>query len=509
MEAKMSTSSGLHTAIQGLNISTLALLLVSIYLITTLFTSLYSAFLGPLSKFPGPKLRAFSRFPRLISQFQGTELKDYTALHLKYGPVVRIGPSELSYAGGAEAFKEIYGFRKAVYKDPFFYIKPFNQTDALITADDATHSRQRKLVSHAFADKSLKELEPMLKEWCGKLVDKLTQKAGADDDIDMLKMLNCTTFDIMGDLSFNEGLNMLEDGEYSPWVKTIFGSIKEAVKLRAIRMTSTFVDTVVKKFLMNNPKVRVKMIEHWKYTTERVNRRLAKTPGRPDLWSKILEKGDGPGGLSLGEHHSMGSLFMIAGTETTATALSGVTYYLTRNPDAMKKLTDEIRSSHTSYEDMTLESVARLKYLMAVLQEGLRMYPPVPSHLFRRTPKGGAELCGQWVPDDTSVAVHHYATYRNPELWNKPNEFHPERWLGDPEFNNDHLDALEPFSVGPRNCLGKNLAWHEMRLILSTVLLHFDVELLEESMDWPDQKVYTLWEKKPLICKLKAVSQSS
>ena len=146
---------------------------------------------------------------------------------------------------------------------------------------------------------------------------------------------------------------------------------------------------------------------------------------------------------------------MIAGTETTATALSGTTYHLLHNPAQLAKLTSEIRSAITSFDDMDLDTLARQKYLMAVLQEGLRMYPPVPSGLPRRTPPGGMAICGEWVPGDVVVSVHHLSTYRNEELFHKAHEFHPERWLGDAEFHNDHLDALEPFSVGPKNCLGK------------------------------------------------------
>ena len=189
---------------------------------------------------------------------------------------------------------------------------------------------------------------------------------------------------------------------------------------------------------------------------ERVDKRLARDPDRPDLWTRILDKSEGSDGLSLGEHHANASLFMLAGTETTATALSGTTYQLLRNPQAMAKLTDEIRSTFSSFEELDLESLARQKYLMAVLHEGLRMYPPVPSTLPRKVPEGGMAISGEWVPEGTTIGVHHLATYRSEAHFKHAYEFRPERWLGDPEFKDDHLDALEPFSVGPRNCLGKS-----------------------------------------------------
>jgi cytochrome P450 len=146
---------------------------------------------------------------------------------------------------------------------------------------------------------------------------------------------------------------------------------------------------------------------------------------------------------------------MIAGTETTATALAGVTYYLLQSPSCLARLTSEIRSEFSSMDDITFEQLARLPYLHAVLQEGLRLYPPVPVTLPRITPQGGIAIAGEWVPGGVTVGVHQVATYRSEANFTSPDEFHPERWLGDKAFANDALDSVEPFSVGPRNCLGK------------------------------------------------------
>ena len=313
--------------------------------------------------------------------------------------------------------------------------------------------------------------------------------------------------DIMGDLCFAESLRMLEDSDYSPWVKVIFAGIKTNTKLKSFKMLGSLSTWIIDEILFKSKVVRAKQLEHWNYSKERVDRRLARNPDRPDLWTKILEKGapDDAEGLSMGEHHSLASVFMVAGTETTATALSGTTYQLLTNPDKLDLLKDEIRSAFNDLDDVHLEPLARQKYLMAVLQEGLRMYPPVPSALPRIVPAGGATVCGEWLPEGTTIGVHHLSTYRNEDFFRKPYEFHPERWLDDPEFKDDKLDAMEPFSVGPRNCVGKNLAWHEMRLLLATVILHFDMKLCEESKGWNNQRVFLLWEKVPLMVNLTPV----
>ncbi|KAI5369151.1 putative cytochrome P450 [Septoria linicola] len=444
---------------------------IAIYLIYAVLSAIYNAYFGPLSKFPGPLSRKLSRLPELYTLYHGDEASEHVRLHEQYGPVVRISPTKLSYAGGAKPFKDIYGFRKhgqaSLQKDPQFYGKPFNN---------------RKLLSHTFADKTLKDLEPLLKSWVEKMRTKLEERMDAVEKVDILKYYNCTTFDIMGDLSFSEGLDMLENGEYSSWVKTIFLGINIDSRIRACKMINWFTEWFVNNFIMSNAKVRVKIYEHHNYS--------------------ILEKSKGPDGLSIKEHHSNASTFMVAGTETTATALSGVTYHLLRNPEYLQKLTQEIRGSHSRSEDITMESLQPLKYLHAVLQEGLRMYPPVPSMLPRRVPKGGAIVCDEFLPKGTSIGVHHLSTYRSEDSFKDPYKFAPERWLGDEKYKDDHLDSLELFSVGPRNCIGKNLAWHEMRLILATTLFNFDLKLCEESKKWTDQKVYTLWEKIPLMVTL-------
>lgn len=80
--------------------------------------------------------------------------------------------------------------------------------------------------------------------------------------------------------------------------------------------------------------------------------------------------------------------------------------------------------------------------------------------------------------------------------------FVPERWLGDPTYQDDNRSAHQPFSLGARNCLGLNLAWHEMRLMLAKLVYEFDIES-EAGPDWVDQKVYVIWDRKPLVCRFK------
>lgn len=177
--------------------NTLSLILsfAALWVVYIVGSAVYDVYFGPLAKFPGPKLRAISLYPLLRTMYTGDDAKDVPALHAKYGPIVRISPNHISFANGAEGHKEIYGFsKKGLYKDPVFYGKPLNQVPSIISSDDAGHSRQRKILSHAFSDRALKEQEPLLKQWAQLMKEKMIEAAEAGKKVDMLKFYNCTTF---------------------------------------------------------------------------------------------------------------------------------------------------------------------------------------------------------------------------------------------------------------------------------------------------------------------------
>lgn len=159
------------------------LISIAIYIIYSFTSSIYDVYFGPLSRIPGPKLRAFSKFPSIITQMKGCETTTYPELHEEYGPVVRIGPREVSYAAGAEAWKDIYGFKNKVYKDPAFYVLPLNNVPSIFEANQEMHARHRKILTHSFADKTLRDVEPLLKGWVGKMLDRFRGSAGKPIDV--------------------------------------------------------------------------------------------------------------------------------------------------------------------------------------------------------------------------------------------------------------------------------------------------------------------------------------
>jgi aspirochlorine biosynthesis cytochrome P450 monooxygenase len=124
----------------------------------------------------------------------------------------------------------------------------------------------------------------------------------------------------------------------------------------------------------------------------------------------------------------------------------------------------------------------------------------------RITSPQGNVIAGRFVPGGTSISVSHWSCYHSADNFREPDKFIPERWLGDERYRDDKKRALQPFSLGPRNCLGMNLAYAEMRIILARLLWNFDLELSEESNSWADGiKVFMIYQRPSLMVKLRPV----
>lgn len=245
---------------------------------------------------------------------------------------------------------------------------------------------------------------------------------------------------------------------------------------------------------------------HMRLAVDQANKRLAMKTNRPDIMSHIIKHNGKDTGMSVEEIQANSYVIIIGGSETTATLLSGCLFLLLTNPETYSTLVDEVRSSFKSEKDITFNNVSSLKYLLAVLNESLRRYPPIPGALPRTIPNtSGATVSGHHIPVGTGVSVYQWAANHSPANFSDPLLFKPERWLPNNEqYAADKREACQPFSYGPRNCVGKNLAYMEMRIILARVLWNFEVELRKESEGWLEQKAFILYEKPPLMVRLTA-----
>jgi hypothetical protein len=169
--------------------------------------TVYRLHFSPLARFPGPKFAAATIFPKLWYWASGDLVFWITELHHKHGRIVRVGPNELSFIDG-QAYQDIYGFqapgKPSNPKDPKFYAFASLEATSIINSNDADHSRTRRIFSHAFSDRALKEQEPLLAEYAALLGEKLQEAAdgGPDAKVDMVEMFNFASFDIMGTILY-------------------------------------------------------------------------------------------------------------------------------------------------------------------------------------------------------------------------------------------------------------------------------------------------------------------
>ncbi|KAF4466375.1 cytochrome P450 [Fusarium albosuccineum] len=440
-----------------------------------------------------------TQVPFSLAWISGAGHKKIYDLHQKYGDIVRVAPNQLSF-GYPEAWNDIMGHRKRGQaengKDPDFWRGDDPYT--LVGSNRERHSRLRKILSHGFSAQAMMEQQPVFQRYVNLMIDRLKSASSGDQAVEMTKWLNWATFDMAGDLIFGESFGCLEKSEYHPWVKLLFRHIQGiAVSTALIRYP--FADALIK---LMTPKSIVRDIQaHNDFTEAQVGKRMAYKNPRPDFMESMIrahEKDQVSHREILANAHNL----IVGSSETTATTLAGTIYLLAVNKPVLTKLYKEIKDSFQTEHEIDLLSVQKLEYMFAVLHEGLRIYPAVPAAIPRKTSEG-AMIGAHYVPADTILGVWQWPIFHNPKFFRDAESFVPERWLGDPAYQNDQRAAVQPFSVGPRNCIGKNLAYAEMRLILAKLIWHFDVDLDPRSEGWLERNTaFLLWEKPELWVRL-------
>lgn len=243
-------------------------------------------------------------------------------------------------------------------------------------------------------------------------------------------------------------------------------------------------------------------------SAQNVKARLARKTDRPDMMSYILSNNESSPStrMTQGEMIANSMTVIVGGSETLTATLAGTINALLTQSEEREMLVKEIRSSFENKAEITIQSTKTLPYLTGVLQEGLRLFPPIPDNMHRSVPKGGATIAGHYLPEGIVVGIPCYAAFRSATNFSRPNEFLPERWLAEQQadFGGDRKEAYNPFSLGAHGCLGQQLARAEMRVVLARLLWNFDFEIPEgkKPLVWESQKIFWAWEKENVDVKL-------
>jgi cytochrome P450 len=192
-------------------------------------------------------------------------------------------------------------------------------------------------------------------------------------------------------------------------------------------------------------------------------RRAGPSADRGDVVSALLAAARQPGGLTRGEVHDHVITLLLAGHETTASALTWTLYLLSRHPEAQRQVQAE--ADTLSGREVTAPALPALRYTRAVITEAIRLYPP--AWMIGRSVTASLRLGGWRLPPGSVAAVSPLLLHRDPRWYPHPDQFDPGRWLGAhaPPPRNAYL----PFGTGPRACIGERFAWTEAVTVLTTL----------------------------------------
>lgn len=209
-------------------------------------------------------------------------------------------------------------------------------------------------------------------------------------------------------------------------------------------------------------------------------------PRKTDLLDKYLDAADKhqdtvPPGLV----QRMVASTISAGFDTTAFTMTTLLYYLLENPSSMTRLQKEIDEAVSNGElssPPTFKEADKLEYLSASIKEAVRCFPFLSLPLERIVPDEGATIAGQWFPGGTVVSCHPYIVHRDGNVFGPDtDQFRPERWLvQDSETRIKMERASLGFGNGKRICLGRHLAELEMKKVIPTLLMRFQVRVANE-----------------------------
>ncbi|KAJ8074049.1 hypothetical protein PM082_012341 [Marasmius tenuissimus] len=451
----------------------------------------------PLADIPGPVIFKVSNLWRAYLSWTGRQHLVLKALHDEYGTVVRTGPNQISVID-VPSMKAVLG-PGGLPKGQGYQVRRDERTDgSLLELVGDPHAARRRIWNRGMSTESLREYEVIIARRANQLVDAL--QAREKEEVDLGQWLVYFTIDFMADMAFGgvSGPRMLENGGDSYGLLSL---IEIAAKTSEVLTHIPWV-TMIPGYQTVLAKNVQKMLD---FGREWSNSRVTTGAQTKDLWYHLTdEAGIEKTPPSRKTVTSDSALAIVAGSDTAATAMTCLFWFLLANPKCYKRLQKEIDEVYPADEDaFDTSKHARMNYLGACINEALRLMPPVPTGGPRVVPQGsgGKHIAGHFLPEGTHVYVPAYCMHRRAHhFYPKTEEFVPERWLEDPDFNPttnapsagssspDGLvyESFIPFSYGPTSCVAKNLARREIMMVMCLLLQRFQFRFAEgfESKTW-------------------------
>lgn len=450
-----------------------------------------------LRRYPSVSIAGFTNAWGLLQQYFHRRTIAIHEAHLRYGKIVRVGTRHVSFAS-IQAVRDVYGHGTPLIKDDFYRAQVSTHLNISDAQEKKVHNTKRRRFAADFAQKSIVQLESIFLVHLNRVVDHLNSHDG--QEVDMKFMMLALMFDSFGSMLYAEDPGFMLQGNTVATAETPDGKLYKAEMYHSLlcggRMSTSAGQapdslSLVKFLTQWNPNwsraqgfrdVTIHFVRNrLRKDTERI--REGKPPLDDFFTSMLWDKSQTPLGLEFGELVTEAANLFSAAGENTEIGITNIIWLLAVHPHVVAKLRDELDTAFNWRTTMipSYDSVKDLPYLRAVIDESLRLRPSIDIGLPRMVPKGGMQVGGEWLEGGTTVSVSTHTIHRDLKVFGEnPDEYVPERWL-QPESVKMQRGFLA-FSQGGRGCIGRNIAYFEIYIVIATLFAHW--EFAPRSMDW-------------------------
>ncbi|XEV07539.1 hypothetical protein FSHL1_012826 [Fusarium sambucinum] len=434
---------------------------VAIFFVAITLKFISNLYFGPLSSLPGPRYTRVTGIPLLYARATGTSREHLRHIHKRYGPVVRVGPTEVSL-NSVDGYYKVHGVGSRCIKAPVFDSIRFSHSPMLFTLRDPKLHAQRKRILGRGLSAMREEQESKIRRLAELAVSNI-EKEAQEGKADVYKWWRCLAVDVISEMALGKSFELLESGGQNMPVYKALGNAGPSVILQVI--LPNFLRSLIKW----SPVTWLRDVGR---VTEiifgRVSIALAEVslPScGPSMVRHILgeaELSKRPV-LSDEELGSEVSMMLVAGSDSTAATLTYATWEIIRDQHLRRHIEDEVARLP---EDFTAKDLEHLPLLNSVLEETLRLYNPAAALVERVLPPSGISIHGWDLPGGTMVYTTGWLISRLEEVFPNPDTFDATRFIDpSPEQNRAHV----PFSIGSRSCIGMHLARMEILITLATL----------------------------------------
>ncbi|KAJ5826557.1 hypothetical protein N7447_003320 [Penicillium robsamsonii] len=466
----------------------LAFLVITSYLIYNHVIKPY--FLSPLASIPNAHLTSpLSSYWIDRKRSTSTEVLAIYALHQKHGPIVRLGPKELSI-NSIHGLRIIYtgAFEKHSFYNDFFV--NFNTENLVGMVHNAPHAHQKRMLSKIYSKSFLQEsndLRAMSKVVLWKRFMPILQKAGGSGEVlNVLPLFQALGMDFISSYLFGlrDGTKyVLNIPEWRVW-------LEEYEKFKFLSREDRYMGFIEGWCLGLCERTEASKKED-------VFKDEEKLPGTsPVVYSQLrqsllTQKAHDPRPLNLAIASELLD-HLVAGHETSGITFTYMMWELSQRPELQGELRKELLTLSPSlqYSDADGENplaspsaIDALPLLDAIVRETLRLHSPAPAQLPRVTPateKGTSVHGYDNIPGGVRVSSTAYSLHRISEVYPRPLEWLPQRWLEAGDKIHDMRRLFWPFGSGGRMCLGSNFALQEIKLVMAAVYSNYTTSIVDD-----------------------------